>query len=124
MDEFLLKTFDFGIRVVELSNYLEYENKRFALINRLLECGTGIGVCIRISVAMPEHSQENLIQAYRLVSEAEFLLELMVKTGVITESQSKPILSDCRLIKDETEKLVGNKKNNRHNSKNNQEGPK
>ena len=122
MDEILLKTFDFGIRVVELSNYLEYENKRFALIDRLLECGTGAGVCMRLSAALPQYRQENYLQAYRLLLEAGYLFELMVKTGVITESQSKPILSDCRFIKEELEKLVSIKKDKHILSKNNQEG--
>ena len=106
MDELLLKTFDFGIRVVELSNYLEYENKRFALINRLLECGTGIDVYMRISVGLPQYLQENYTHAYKLVSEVEYLFELMVKTSVIEETQSKPILSDCRFIKDEIGNLL------------------
>lgn len=106
MDELLLKTFDFGIRVVELSSYLEDENKRFALINRLLECGTGIGVCIRASAGLPQYCQENYMQAYKLALEAEYLFELMVKTDVITENQSKPIRSDCKFIKEKIKDLI------------------
>ncbi len=101
MEDILLKTLDFGIRIVEISNYLEYENKRFPLIGRLLECGTGVGVLLRISEVMPQYRRENRVKAFMLASEAEFLLELMVKTSVISEQQSKPILSDCRSIKDQ-----------------------
>lgn len=121
MDDILLKTFDFGIRVVELSNYLEYENKRFALINRLLECGTGIGVCMRISIGLPHYHQEYYTKAFKLTLEAEYLFELMIKTGVITENQSKPILSDCRFIKDQIENLISNRSDKYLNSKNNRE---
>lgn len=121
MDDILLKTFDFGIRVVELSNYLECENKRFALINRLLDCGTGIGVCMRISIGLPHYRQEYYINAFKLALEAEYLFELMVKTGVITEHQSKPILSDCRFIKDQIGNLISGKSDKHLNSKNNKE---
>jgi hypothetical protein len=122
MDDILLKTYDFGIRVVELSNYLEYEKKRFALINRLLECGKGIGVCMRISMSLPQCRQENYKKAFKLTLEAEYLFELMVKTSVITEHQSKPILSDCRFIKDQIGNLISNESDNNLNSKNNKEG--
>ncbi len=107
MEELLLKTFDFAIRIVELSNYLEEEGKRFALMHRLLECGTEIGICMRISARLPGYSVESFLRAYRLASEAEFMLELTVKTGVITENQSKPILSDCRFIKEQIEDRIG-----------------
>jgi len=82
MDDILTKTFNFGIRVVELSNYLEYENKMFALIHRLLESGTEICVCMRISDALPQYRRKNLLKAFKQASEAEYLLELMVKPAL------------------------------------------
>ena len=42
MNELLIKAFDFGIRLLELANYLDEEKKHFPLMPRLLECGTGI----------------------------------------------------------------------------------
>lgn len=109
MNELLIKAFDFGIRVIELAIYLDEEKKEFPMMVRLLECGTGIGVCLRASNISQKNSQESWKQAYRLALETEYLLELMVKTGFISENQSKPILTDCRFIKDETEKLFSKK---------------
>lgn len=109
MNELMLKAFDFGIRIIELANYLAEEKKLFPLITRLLECGTGIGVSLRVSDRFPKSMQENCMQAYKLALEAEYLLELMAKTGFINENQSKPILNDCRHIKEETAKLLGKK---------------
>lgn len=102
----LLKAFDFGIRIIELANYLGEEKRLFPQMTRLLECGIGIGVCLRISNNLSKSLQENSIQAYKLALETEYLLELMVKTGFISESQSKPILTDCRVIKDEIGKQL------------------
>lgn len=121
MEEILLKTLDFGIRVVELSNYLEDENRKFPLINRLLECGVGIGICMRLSKGMPQYHRENCIKAYKLALEAEFLFGLMVKTGVISEHQSRPILFDCRSIKDQLRNLIDNQTEGQLNSKNGKE---
>jgi hypothetical protein len=107
MNELLLKAFDFGIRITELAIYLDEEKKLFPLMARLLECGTGIGVSLRVSNYLPKSLQENCTQAYKLALETEYLLELMVKTGFINENQSKPILADCRFIKEETGKQIG-----------------
>jgi hypothetical protein len=59
MNELLIKAFDFGIRIIELANYLDEEKKLFPLTARLLECGTGIGVSLRVSNNLPTRLQEN-----------------------------------------------------------------
>jgi len=107
MNELIIKAFDFGIRLIELANYLDEEKKYFPLIPRLLECGTGISVYLQVSDSFPKSMQENCMQSYKLTVETEYLLELMAKTGVINEIQCKPILNDCRCIKEETRKLLG-----------------
>lgn len=109
MKDLLLKTFDFGIRITELSNYLDEGKRRFPLIDRLLECGTGIGVCMRISETQPKSRTDYYKQACKLAVETEYMLELMVKTGLLTEQQSKPMLTDCRSIKEEIETQLGRK---------------
>ena len=107
MNEPIMKAFDFGIRLIELANYLDEEKKHFPLMTRLLECGTGINVYLQLSGSFPKPMQENRMQAYKLAEETEYLLELMAKTGVINKIQCKPILNDCRCIKEETRKLLG-----------------
>jgi four helix bundle protein len=109
MNELLIKVFDFGIRVIELANYLNEENKQFPMIAHLLECGTGIGVCLRISDSLPKSLQENFTKAYKLALETEYLLELMVKTEFISDNQSKPILNDCRYIIEEIARQLSKK---------------
>lgn len=106
MNELLGKAFDFGIRIVELAKYLEEENRQFPLIIRLLECGAGICVSLRIAKEAVHNLQENLAQAYKLSLETEYLLELLVKTGFINENQSIPILTDCKLIKNKIGMLL------------------
>ena len=106
MEELINKAFDFSIRVIELANYLDEEKRRFPLTDRLIECAEETCVCLRVSHHSPKSSQENRMLAYKLSLEAECLLELMVKTGAINETQSKPILTDCRFLKDEIKKQL------------------
>jgi four helix bundle protein len=109
MSNLSAKTFDFGIRIIELANYLEDERKLFPLIGRLLECGTGIGVSLHIAEEYAGNRNESFVNAYRASLETEFLLELLVKTGFIYENQSVPLLKDCRFIKDEIRSLISQK---------------
>ena len=109
MKDLIAKGFDFSIRIIEIANYLNEEQKKFPLVGRMLECGTGIGVCLFISNEFTKNLQESYERAYRLSLETEYLLELLVKTGFINEIQSKPILTDCRSIKDEIGKQLGKK---------------
>lgn len=106
MKDLIARSFDFSIRIIEITNYLAEEQKQFPLVGRLLECGTGIGICLCISKELAKNLQESYAQAYKLSLETEYLLELLVKTGYINEIQSKPILADCRFLKDEIGKQL------------------
>ncbi|MCL2684361.1 MAG: hypothetical protein FWE55_03875 [Synergistaceae bacterium] len=100
MNDLLEKSFDFGVRLTELAGWLKDEGKPFPLIGQLLECGAGICVSLRISNDMPLIRRESYAQAFQQSEEAEYLLEMMVKVGCLTELQSRPLLSDCRFIKE------------------------
>lgn len=101
MDAVLDKAFDFSIRIVELVNYLEEEKRPFPLAERLLTCAEEMCVSLRLALYLPKSASESVQQAMKLILEAECLLELMVKTGVLGDMQSGPILSECRFLKEE-----------------------
>lgn len=109
MKDLIVKSFDFSIRMIEIANYLMEEQKKFPLMNRMLECGTGIGFNLYTSTEFTKNLHERYEQAYKLSLETEYLLELLVKTGYINDLQGRPILMDCRYIKDEIGKLLGKK---------------
>lgn len=99
MDQILAKGFDFSIRVIELAKYLEEENKPFPLSQRLLACGTGIGISLRLAESSGGKSAENISQALSYAVETGYLLEIMVKTGYLTEKQCQPMTSDCERLR-------------------------
>lgn len=106
MDELLAKAFDFSIRIIELAGYLEEERRQFPLTTRLVDCAEGICVCLRVSHYLPKNAHEQCVQACKLALEVECLLELIVKTGLMTKIQSGPILADCRFLKDEIKRQI------------------
>jgi four helix bundle protein len=109
MKDLIAKGFDFSIRIIEITNYLTEEHKQFPLIVRMLECGTGIGACLCISGEYTKNLMETYSKAYKLSVETEYLLELLAKTGFLNDIQIKPILTDCRFLKDEIGKQVRKK---------------
>jgi len=96
----LERGFDFSVRLVELEKYLKNEGKDFPLSQRLLACGVGVGVHLRLA-AMSAAKERAAKTALALAAAVEcgYLLELLSKTGYLTERQSIPLREDCeRLI--------------------------
>jgi len=95
------RSFDFSIRLTELVKYLQGEDREFPLSQRLLICGVGIGVCLRAAETSDAKGRAaKTEQALLYAIESGYLLELMVKTGYLGEQQSRPILEDCRQLKE------------------------
>jgi hypothetical protein len=109
MNDIFQKVADFGVCVMEMAKYLKEEGKDFPLIARVLECVSGICGSLRSAITIPKHSQGFYVKVIGFTEEFQYLMELMVKSGVLTELQSKPLISDSQAIKDETVKLIGKK---------------
>jgi len=103
MNQLLEKSFDFSIRAIELIRYLNEVKKPFLLSERLLVCATGIGISLRLAQMTGGKSFK---EALSYAAEAEYLLEITVKIGCLQEKQSRPILNDCRTLKDAIAELV------------------
>lgn len=111
MQELLERSFDFSIRLLELIKYLADEGSVFPLSKRLLICGCSIGVNLRMAeLFSAKEEQERLEQALTNAVDCEYLLELMVKTGYLTQQQSMPIREDCHYLK---EQIMDIKKDNK-----------
>ena len=110
MNQILEKSFDFSIRAIELIKYLENEKRSFPLYERFLTCATGIGTTQRLVQIAGKKSVADIRQAFSYVVEAEYLLEIMAKTGYLQERQSQPIIDDCRALKALIAELLAEKK--------------
>jgi four helix bundle protein len=93
------KSFDFAIRIIELERYLSDEGKSFALSNKLLTSGTNIGLYARCSNGKGKEGREMLKTALFCAEECEYIFDIMITTGIITENQCKFIKTDCAVLK-------------------------
>jgi len=99
-NEILALSMDFAVRVVKLYQFLCDEKKEYTLSRQLLRSGTGIGANVREAVY--GQSKKDFIAkmsiALKEVSETEYWLELLYKTGYLVEKQYNSITSDCLRI--------------------------
>jgi len=81
------RAYDFSVRIAELVKYLREDQKDFPLSERLLSCGVGAGLALRAN------DREKAVDSLR---EADYLLEMAVKSGYLKEIQSKHIRQEGR----------------------------
>lgn len=78
--------YDLSLRIAEIVRYLKEEGGEFPLGDKLLDCGVRAGISTR---------EEKLKAAADYVQQADYILEMAVKSGYLSERQSLPIRSDC-----------------------------
>ena len=98
------KSFQFSVRVVKLSRYLQDEKKEYILSKQLLRSGTSIGA--NIVEAQQAQSRADFISklsiALKEAVETNYWLRLLNATNYLSESEFSSIIADCK----ELEKLL------------------
>ena len=109
-----IKSFDFAVRIIKLSRYLNNEKKEFVLSKQLLRSGTSVGAMIREG----EHAQSKLDFIHKLsvaqkeMNETIYWLELLQATELLTEEQFNNISKDAvEIMKLITSIILTTKKN-------------
>lgn len=91
------KSLSFAIRIVNLYKYLVAEKRETVMSKQLLRCGTSIGANIREAEQAQSHadflSKQNI--ALKEANETEYWLELLMRTGFITQNEYESINNDC-----------------------------
>lgn len=93
-----IKSYDFAIRIVKLSQYLQNEKKEFILYKQILRSGTAIGALIRES----EYGQSKIDFIHKLTialkeaNETEYWLNILKDTGYIEEKLFISLSDDCK----------------------------
>ena len=92
----------FAVRIIKLYQFLISTHNEYVLSKQLLRSGTSIGANVKEAIrgqSKPDFHAKICI-ALKEASESEYWLELLFKTGYITEKQFQSINSDCsELIK-------------------------
>jgi len=106
MDNFTERVDEFYGCVKELVRWINEENKEFPHAERLLECGTGICGSFRAAMSTSGLTGKSFEEVVAKADEFIGLMELMVRTGILTEIQSRPLLSECGALKARAEDLL------------------
>jgi four helix bundle protein len=92
------KSYQFAIRIVKLSQYLQQDKKEFILSRQVLRSGTAVGALIREA----EFGQSRADFANKMsislkeANETEYWLSLLKDTGFINETHFVNLQSDCK----------------------------
>lgn len=122
------KSYDFAIRVVKLTQYLQDNYKDYVLSRQVLRSGTSIGALVREA----EFAQSKLDFINKLsialkeANETSYWLSLLYETNYIDEKLFDSLQSDCKeliailvsIVKTSKKNLLNDKKNNNLNNKN------
>ena len=87
--------FNFSVRIAELVKYLKVDDKSFPLAERLLVYGVDVGFACR-EIGIDKNEKE----AKECLEKADYIIEIAVTGGYLSEVQSVRIRGDCRLLAD------------------------
>ena len=97
----LEKAKDFAVDIVTLCKEIKESNRESVLTNQLLRSGTSIGANIHESKYA--HSAADFISKMQIAlkecCESEYWLELLNRTGYITDERHQKILNACGAIR-------------------------
>ena len=96
----LQKSMDFAVRIVRLYQFLCTEKKEYVLSKQLLRSGTSVGANLReakYAQSTSDFISKNSI-AMKEISETEYWLELLFRTGYLTEKEYNRMHTDCSEI--------------------------
>jgi four helix bundle protein len=93
----LEKSFQFGLRIIKLNNYLKERNVDRILCSQVLRSGTSIGA--NAEEAMGGSSKKDFVQklriAYREARETKYWLRLLQASNYIEQGLAVSLLEDC-----------------------------
>ena len=92
------KSYQFAIRIVKLSQYLQRDKKEFVLSKQVLRSGTSIGALIReaeFGQSKADFTSKMSI-ALKEANETEYWLALLKDTDLISEDQFMSLHADCK----------------------------
>ena len=95
------KAKDFAVNIVNLCRSIRETKRESVLTNQLLRAGTSIGANIHESKYA--HGSADFVAKMQIALkecyESEYWLELLNRTGYISDEQYKPLQNDCGSIR-------------------------
>lgn len=97
----LAKSKDFAVDIVNLCNHIKEEKRDFVLTNQLMRTGTSIGA--NLFESQYAQSTADFVSKMQIALkecyESEYWLEILTRTGYISEDQYKKTSNKCGQIR-------------------------
>ena len=91
------RSFEFAVRIVKLSRYLNEQKKEFVLSKQILRSGTSIGA--NVAEAQQGQSDADFIFkiniALKEAAETKYWIRLLEATDYLTAAETESILAEC-----------------------------
>jgi four helix bundle protein len=108
------KSFDFAVRIVNLSKYLVEQKREFVLSKQILRSGTAIGALIRESEQAESKADfiHKLSISLKEANETDYWLDLLYKTDYLEEKQHQSLKADLTELLKLLTSIIKSSKNN------------
>jgi four helix bundle protein len=92
------KSYQFAIRIVKLSQFLQQDKKEFVLSKQVLRSGTAVGALIREAEFGQSRADftSKMSMSLKEANETEYWLSLLKDTDFINDNQFVDLQSDCK----------------------------
>ena len=91
------KAYNFSLRIVRLSEYLNNESRQYVLSRKILD--SGVNISLFVEEAQQAENKPDFVQTYAVAnkesSKTKLLLRLLKDTEQISSTQSESLLIDC-----------------------------
>jgi four helix bundle protein len=108
------KSFDFAVRIVNLSKYLTEQKREYVLSKQILRSGTAIGALIRESEQAESKADfiHKLAIALKEANETDYWLDLLHKTEYLEDKHHQSLKTDLTELLKLLTSIIKTSKNN------------
>ena len=108
------KSFDFAVRIVNLSKYLTEQKREYVLSKQILRSGTAIGALIRESEQAESKADfiHKLAIALKEANETDYWLDLLRKTEYLEDKHHQSLKNDLTELLKLLTSIIKSSKNN------------
>lgn len=95
-----VKSYDFALRIIKLSQYLVSDKREFVLSKQILKSGTSIGANVEEAIGgqSDKDFKSKMTISYKEAKETKYWLRLLRDGGYLDKTEIQSLLMECEEI--------------------------
>ena len=95
-----VKSYDFALRIIKLSQYLVSDKREFVLSKQILKSGTSIGANVEEAIGgqSDKDFKSKMMISYKEARETKYWLRLLRDSGYLDKTEIQSLLMECEEI--------------------------